>query len=377
MTPYFRQLARLAKAKGGLFNAHLHIDRVFTYSETLALIGAGEASGSSISLSAKHQIIPTIHQSTLYDEASLEARVAAALDEMITVGTTRADTVVDVTNDRVGLSALNCLKKIKDRYSSKIDFRLGAYSPFGFSDADPEPWALFEQAVAQADFVGALPERDDHELYPDHIGYRESCRRTLQLAAAHRLPIHIHVDQQNHDREDGSETVIELIKEMNLPIHEGDEPWVWLVHVISPSTYSEDRFNNLVMGLKQCNVGVICCPSAALSMRQLRPLSSPTANSLARVLEFLAAGIWVRLGSDNVCDITSPAGTLSLLDEVFVLCNALRYYDLPTLASLAAGTPLDEASRLRLTEHLKADAAEIEKAVIQYSNRKRGKQTGS
>ena len=139
MTPFFRQLMKLIESNGGLFNAHLHIDRVFTYAETLELIGAGETSGSSISLSTKHQIIPTIHQSSLYDEASLDARVASALDDMISVGTTRADTVVDVTNDRVGLSALNCLKKIKHRYRSKIDFRIGAYSPFGFCDADPEP----------------------------------------------------------------------------------------------------------------------------------------------------------------------------------------------------------------------------------------------
>jgi len=114
------------------------------------------------------------------------------------------------------------------------------------------------------------------------------------------------------------------------------------------------------------NIGIICCPSAAISMRQLRPLSSPTGNSIARVLDFLDAGVWVRLGSDNVCDITSPAGTLDITDEVFVLCNALRFYDPHTLSLLAAGKRLDSQSRLEISNHLIQDRQEIEAALARY-----------
>ena len=141
------------------------------------------------------------------------------------------------------------------------------------------------------------------------------------------------------------------------------EPLIWLVHVISPSTYPEDRFNRLAEALAERNIGVICCPSAALSMRQLRPLATPTANSIARVLELLVAGVQVRLGSDNLCDVTSPAGTLDLIDELFVLSNAVRFYDIGILSKLAAGEPLDAADRATIRTHLDRDADEIALAL--------------
>jgi hypothetical protein len=115
-----------------------------------------------------------------------------------------------------------------------------------------------------------------------------------------------------------------------------------------------------------CNAGVICCPSAALSMRQYRPLLSPTFNSIARVLDLLAAGIHVRLGSDNICDITSPAGTVDLIDEIFVLRNAIRYYDIGILAKLAAGCRLDTDDRSRIQTHLAADAEEVARAIARF-----------
>ena len=134
---------------------------------------------------------------------------------------------------------------------------------------------------------------------------------------------------------------------------------MWAVHVISPSTYPEDRFGRLVDGLLETGIGVICCPTAALGMRQLRPLPTPTGNSIARVLELAAAGVPVRLGSDNVCDVFSPSTTADLVDEVYVLSAALRYYDVRVLAKLAAGASLDSRDRGAVREHLRTDREEI------------------
>lgn len=126
--------------------------------------------------------------------------------------------------------------------------------------------------------------------------------------------------------------------------------------MISPSRYDEPRFQALLAGLKASNIGVIVCPSAAISMRQYRVLLSPTSNSIARVLELLAAGIPVRIGCDNICDITSPMGTADLTDELFVLANAVRFYDLDILAKLGAGRPLSVAECARIQEHLAVDS---------------------
>jgi adenosine deaminase len=138
---------------------------------------------------------------------------------------------------------------------------------------------------------------------------------------------------------------------------------VWAVHMISPTRYSEPRHQRLVEALLEHNVGVICCPSAAIGMRQLRPLLSPTDNSIPRLLELGAAGVHVRLGTDNIADICSPSTTADLLDEVFVLSAAIRYYQVDVLARLAAGQPLSEEERERVRAHLRQNDIEITKVL--------------
>lgn len=349
--------------RGGLFNAHLHLCRSGTLDETEFLLAENSSDGiSHLSLAKKHGIIPLIHAASSYDRENVRKRLEQYLDLMESAGTTRADTLVDVTTDRVGLSALEEFLRVKEERRKTLDLRVGAYTPLGFTDAEPERWTLVERAGEMADLIGALPERDDHALYPDHIGYEEACKRTLLLSERLGKPIHIHVDQKNDPNENGTEVILSIIDELGLTYPAG-EPMVWLLHVISPSTYDEARFNDLAAGLASKNIGVICCPSAALSMRQLRPLRTPTSNSIARVLELLAAGVQVRIGSDNICDITSPAGTPDLIDEFFVLSNAIRFYDIDILSKLAAGEPLDASDRDRVRKHLQLDAIEVERAI--------------
>lgn len=366
-TPFFSDLCRQIDALGGMFNAHLHIDRSGTYDETLTILSQLKTGDASVlSLAQKHSVIPAIHDSDCYETGRLEGRVQHYIDLMGEIGTTRADTVVDVTDDRVGHSAFDVLLAIRERSRDRIDFRIGAYSPFGFRDDEPRRWDLVRDAARTADFIGSLPERDDPSRSEGHIGFEESCRRVLVLAAELNKPLHIHVDQQNHDLEGGSECVVRVMRELGFHRRRDAEPLVWLIHAISPSTYEEGRFRRLVDDMVDCNAGVICCPSAAISMRQYRPLLSPTYNSIARVLDLLAAGIHVRLGSDNICDITSPAGTIDLIDEVFVLCNAIRYYDVGILAKLAAGRALDADDRSRIQTHLAADAQEVARAIAGF-----------
>ena len=365
-TPFFSRLRGRIAALGGICNAHLHLDRAGTLDDTLRLLagGGGPGDSSALSLSAKHAIIPLIHASPCYDPPRLAARVAGYLDLLAAAGTTRADTVVDTTTDRVGLTALETFLELRAACRGRLDLRVGAYSPLGFRDAEPDRWALVEEGARLADFIGGLPERDDRLLYPDHIGYDESCRRLVTLAADLGKPLHLHVDQKNLAAEDGTERALQAIADLQLAgPPAGAEPAIWLVHAISPSAYDEPRFRDLLGRMAALGVGVICCPSAAISMRQVRPVPAPTHNSIARVLEMLAAGIPVRVGSDNVCDITSPAGTTDLVQELFVLSNAVRFYDEGVLAKLGAGLPLDAAERGVIVEHLDRDAAEVRRAI--------------
>jgi cytosine/creatinine deaminase len=367
-TPYFDSLERKITGLGGFVNAHLHLDRAGTYDDTVSLLRSTDIrDGTALSLAEKHSLIPMVHASPLYEPSTLESRVSYYLDRMVAVGTRRAETVVDVTSDRVGQSALERMLILKDRYSDRIDLRVGAYSPLGFRDDDPARWELIEAAAERADLIGLLPERDDRTNYPNHIGFEESCRRGISLAFRLNKAIQIHVDQANHCHESGGETVLDLVRRLEAGGAPNTEPLVWLIHLISPSTYDEARFERLAQGLSEQRIGVICCPSAAISMRQYRPFLSPTHNCIARVLDLLAAGVQVRIASDNICDITSPMGTADLMDEIFVLANALRFYDQDILAKVAAAHPLSTADFARLRAHLDEDRSALAAAMDRHS----------
>jgi cytosine/adenosine deaminase-related metal-dependent hydrolase len=351
---------------GGIHNAHLHLDRAGTIKQKyMAGASIQPFENSHISLAKKHSLISILHDGLAYDLQDLSERINYYIDEMVSVGTSRADTAVDVTCDRVKLSALKVICEVKRRRKNEINLHIGAYSPFGFKDSEPERWDLLLEGAEIADFVASLPERDDTNYYPSHIGFHEHCKRMLFLSQQIDKPIHIHVDQRNEPSENGTETIIQLVKENEAQYSRVGEPMVWLVHVISPSTYSEARFKELVKGLVTYNIGVICCPSAAIGMRQLRPLRTPTYNSIARILEMLAAGVHVRLGSDNIADICSPSGTPDLTDEIFILSNAIRFYHIGILAKLASGVRLNSKDRQLIKQHLYNNDLEIDKVLRQ------------
>lgn len=347
-----------------MHNAHLHLDRIDTFDDRYVANSNHRISEDFyVSLQKKHSLINNLHAGPAYEPEDLTGRVSASLDLMEGCNTSRADTMIDVTADRVGTSALELMLDIKHRRANQIDLRLAAYSPFGFKDSEPHRWDVFVQGTLMADFIGCLPEADDLDDYPDHIGFDEHCRRMLELAGAQGKMLHVHTDQRNEPTENGTERLIAVMRETGGPTSPDGEPMVWAVHMISPSTYGEERHKRLIEGLLECNIGVISCPSAAIGMRQLRPISSPTYNSIPRVLELLAAGVHVRLGSDNVADICSPSTTADLMDEIFVLSGAVRYYQIDILAKLAAGKPLSADERDAVSEHLAKNQAEIERLM--------------
>ncbi|MAY03223.1 MAG: hypothetical protein CMQ38_09650 [Gammaproteobacteria bacterium] len=361
---YYQQLAEAISKKGGMHNAHLHLDRAGTVAEKY-LPESSILNTSYVSLHEKHAMINQLHEGPAYDREDLEQRINQSLDIMLECNTRRADSLVDITADRVGLSALECMQEIQQARRNEIELRIGAYSPLGFRDDEALRWELFEQGARQADFIAALPEADDLVDYPRHIGFEEHCRRFLQTASETGCMLHVHTDQRNDPREDGTERLLRVAREIGVE-KTTDEPWIWAVHMISPSTYDEARFERMVEQMLAMNIGLICCPSAAIGMRQFRPQETPTYNSIPRVLELLAAGVPVRLGSDNIADICSPTTTADLTDELFILSAALRFYHIDILATLACGMEITEAQRKLIKDHLAHNDLEITKALDHY-----------
>jgi cytosine/creatinine deaminase len=368
-TGYHRHLRQAIERRGGIFNAHLHIDRSGSYPFVVEQLERDRLeSVSAISLQRKHSLVTMVHQSELYRTDLLYSRIGSLLNAMAETGTTRADTTVDVTDDGLGLNALEVFLRLKQDLSPKLDLRIGAYNPLGFATNNRSRWKLLDEAIRLSDFVVSLPERDDTKRYPEHIGFEASVEGVLERGFESGKEVHLHVDQGNHEFENGTETILNVLQGFPQSPYEQQ---IWLIHAISPSSYDDARFENLTSLLVENQIGIIVCPSAALSMRQVRKLSGPMRNSIARVLELAAAGIQVRLGSDNLFDITSPAGTLDLFTEVFVLAHAVRFFDIEVLAAFATGQALSEEERHRVREHLERNQNE-EALFMNFLDNSRG-----
>jgi len=278
----------------------------------------------------------------------------AVLIEKIAAGETEVWACTDTTPD-IGLVAFNTVLKLRDELSGQIDVMVGAYSPFGLKNRGSDRHELIREAAKRAHFIVGLPESDAEADHP--IGFDGHLQSLFEIALENNLPIHVHVDQVNDPLECGTETLIEAVRWLGSPRVEGTTgPTVWAVHAISPSAYDEERFNCLVDNLVKYNIGVIICPHAALSMRQLRPIVAPTHNSIARARELLAAGVPIRLGDDNLEDIFVPLPRrVDLGRELEIVGSATRFYDEVIWDKIARGKPLDDVDVKFIRQSLAED----------------------
>lgn len=362
LSPFDSFFLELVDRNGGFDNAHGHLCRADTLTpEYLAHIYTTPLEAASDSLAAKQNMTGNLHDGVAYGEKDLRDRMSRVIERLINYGTTRFSTCIDATPDigENGQLAMRVAAELKEKYADRITIEIGPTPIFGFKRGTKR-LEVFAEAAKSADFLAALPEKDDFTGDSDRdgkIGYREHLREVMALACELHKPVQIHLDQANDPREAGAETLIEglrgWIRQPEIPGYQG--PTVWLIHMISPSAYDENRFGRLVDWLYDLNLGVIVCPTAALSMRQLRPLSAPTHNCIARVLELCKRKIPVLIGSDNICDLFVPLSDGDMLTEIKVLGHEVRFPIPHVLAKLAAGVPLNEVDRATIGRTLYQD----------------------
>ena len=350
-------ISALVQKHGGYVNGHAHLDRACTLdSHYLEHYGLTSLQATSASLRVKQSLTGELHKGEAYSAQDLARRISSVLDEASSsMGMREIISFIDATPD-IGLRAMDTAANLREKYRSTISLKIAAHPIFGFK---PEPdgrelrWELFQKACVIADIIGGLPERDDRT---DSIGFDEHIIRILNLGKELHKPVHVHVDQDNDPRQRHTLDLIEAVRWIGSPeIPEVHGPTVWAVHVISPSAYPEDKFRQVLEGLKSQNIGVIVCPRAGISMRQNRALYAPTHNSIARVLEMAYFDIPVLLGTDNIADMFVPTSAGSMLWEISRMADDLRFYIPEVLAKLAAGIALNQTDKERIRAHLLED----------------------
>ena len=354
-----------AARHGGFFNAHLHWDRANTlYPGVLAHIGTTPLDMSIKPLRAKQNVVGNVHTGHAFKPKQLSRRMEAEIKRQIALGVTRMDANVDATPDlpEEGLMAIRIALELREKYKKKIDIRVAVTPIFGLKKkrGKPSRQSVFLAAADRCQYLSLLPEQDHFDLGTKprgRIGFDHHARFGLEAGCERGLEVQFHTDQTNLHSEDGTERLLDALRFCEQPVVEGANgaPTVWVVHMISPTAYNESRFKRLVDRLLNFNVGVIICPSAALSMRQLRSSMAPTHNSIARVLELIKAGVPLRFGTDNICDTMVPYGNGDMLTEMLQAGAALRLNSPSILAKLACGAKLNEIDLEFVDQTLRED----------------------
>lgn len=340
-----RALEQAARSFGGWLNAHTHLDRADTFApEFLQHANIDPMGAAGLSLPVKQILVGELHKGLAYRPESLYNRMRSELERMEAMRVREVISFVDATPD-IGLTAIDQAARLREEFRGRLTLKIAVSPIFGFKNPqfNPDRWEVYKEAAEVADVLGGLPSRDRAE---GRVGFDGHVRMVLELGKELGKPVHFQVDQDNDPRESETEQLVQAVRWLGSPEVDGEEgPTVWAVHAISPSCYEEGRFQRLVKDLLTHRVGVISCPTAALSMFQLRPMATPLHNSIARLLDMMVAGVPVRIGTDNICDIFIPNGDGSIHSEVWVAASALRFYHTLVWAKVGADVPLNEGDR--------------------------------
>lgn len=303
----------MVRERGGFANHHGHFDKAYLISpENLAL--------GFTDMERKWELYR--HLKANYTMDDLIERIGRALETVIAQGSSYCRTMVDA-DAIVGTLPMKAAHAVRERYRDQITFEIGVQPLEGV--LEPASREAYEAACAMADFCGGLPSRDRP---------REEAHLDVVMQTAKRLgkSVEVHVDQENNPYQ--HETELLALK----TIEHGMGGRVYAIHAIfSAKEPGEQR--RIAELCARAGVGVVICPSAALSMKPL-PMQGPLHNSIAPFPLLREAGVRCYLGIDNINDLFMPIVDGDMWTEARLLMEATRHYDLEAVADWATARPM-------------------------------------
>jgi cytosine/creatinine deaminase len=300
--------------RGGLANHHAHFDKAYLITmENLRL--------SQVDMQKKWELYKYLKENYTHDD--LVERISRGVETMIEQGVTYCRTMVDA-DSTVGLLPIRAASEVKKRYADRIRFEIGVQPLQGV--LDPASYEQYAEACRMADYCGGLPSRD---------APREEAHLDVVLGLAKQLgkPVDVHVDQENNPLQ--NETELLAVK----TIEHGMQGRAFGIHAISVAAKDDREQDRIVAKILEADLGIIICPSAALSMKQM-PMVAPLHNSIAPFAKFREAGVRCYLGVDNMHDLFMPMVDGDMWTECRLLMEACRFYDIEAVADWACAKPI-------------------------------------
>ena len=305
---------RLLKLRNTKFACHhLHLDKSKTITPELL-------DKSLTHMKEKWILMREIKEK--YTNASLEERMLSTTHHLVSQGCNNMRTFIDVDHI-VGLEPLKVANKVK-QYWKKLGINLQVGTQLLEGLDTQENIDLFNKSLKYVDFIGCLPSRDkDPEKHLDIV---------FEKAKQLNMDVEAHLDQCNIPSERETEMFCDWVEKYQ---HQGKSR---SVHSVSLACQPLDYQKKMAKRLRELDVGIIVCPSAAISMTQHSEFSSPIHNSIAPVKILLDEGVNIGLGVDNVEDIFMPFCDGDFLFELRLLAEAERIYKPDVLMDIAKNT---------------------------------------
>ena len=234
-------------------------------------------------------------------------------------GCRKMRTFIDIDNI-VGLAPLYTAIDVKNYWKPRgIELQLGTQLLEGLET--PENIKLFDEAAELVDFIGCLPSRDTSpEKHLDIV---------FSKASDMGKDIEAHLDQCNIPSEKETELFCDFVEKYK---YQGKSR---AIHCVSLACHPLDYQRKISKRLHNLDIGVIVCPSAAISMTQHNEYNAPIHNSIAPIKVMLDEKVNVGLGIDNVEDIFMPFCDGDLMFELRLLAETERIYKPDILIDIA------------------------------------------
>ncbi len=299
--------SEVVDARGGLLspgfvNIHCHLDKCLT--GAWAQVWEGSGAGSPQAIPAATRV------KERFTEADIIERASKALRSSAVAGTTAVRAFADV--DMVGgLLAVSSLLKVKEMFRGAVDVQVVAFPQEGIV-RDQGTEELLERAMEMgADVVGAIP------WYEGEAG--AAARHTdiaFRIAKKYGRDIHALID----DNSDPGSRNIEYL--LGKALKEEYRGRVAASHCRGGLDSPDDEYARRIVRLaKEAELTVVENSHVSLFMYG-RKDGHPVRRGVTRVKEFLAAGVNVAVGQDDIDDPYYPFGRGDMLELAFMMCHA-------------------------------------------------------
>jgi cytosine deaminase len=283
----------------GLVNLHAHADRAYTvqsfrprsFADALAASGQARA---------------------VFTVADVQARATRLLERSVSHGVTRIRTHTDV-DPIVELRSMEGVLAAKQRMAGKIDVDVIAFSTSKNDLADPYAALRLKDAVGMG--AGLIGASLNSSADPPR-----ALAALLDMAEQVGLPVDIHLDEHLEPHQMLSGMVADAV------IARGLQGLVTLSHLCVLSALNSKIAGELIKKLARAEVTVVALPETNLFLQD-RGESSPIRRGVTLVRELLAAGVKVRLGTDNVRDWFFPFGDADMFHTALFAAVAVHLDD--------------------------------------------------